>query len=64
MTYVACTDGEIRTDGNMPFVGRVEVCYNNSYGTVCDDFWDDLDATVVCNSIAGSEETPTTCKKY
>ncbi len=30
--------------------GRVEICYNNAYGTVCDDYWNDNAASVVCGS--------------
>lgn len=31
--------------------GRVEICYNNTFSTICDDLWDELDARVVCNEL-------------
>lgn len=48
-----CTDGDVLLmDGHTPSInqseGRVEVCYDNQYWTVCDDFWDVADASIIC----------------
>ena len=32
--------------------GLVGVCINNTYVTICDDFWDERDAQVVCRQLS------------
>ena len=51
--YVGCNiTGNIRLVGGAnSSEGRVEICLNNQWGTVCDQMWDDADARVVCRQL-------------
>ena len=56
-SYAACMNGEIALFGGTvsedigEVRGRVEICVNNVWGTVCDVDWTTTDSTVACNQL-------------
>ena len=56
LNFVVCsTDWELRlVNGGSSLEGRIEVCLNGVWGTICDNSWDDTDAGVVCSQMGYS----------
>ena len=47
-----CTDFDVRlVNGNNSLEGRVEVCLNNAWGTICTDDASVEDAEVICRQL-------------
>ncbi|XP_071819270.1 scavenger receptor cysteine-rich domain-containing group B protein-like isoform X2 [Apostichopus japonicus] len=44
--------GRVRlVGGSAPDEGRVEIFYNNEWGTICDDYWEREEAEVICRQL-------------
>lgn len=54
-----CEDGRVRlVDGNtdeqnLTMDGRLEICFNNAWGTVCNTSFRVIDAQVACDQLIG-----------
>ena len=47
-----CTNDTMRlTGGSTNSEGRVEICYNGVWGSICDSNWNGIEAKVVCKSL-------------
>ena len=51
ITFLGCTEGEIRLVGGNHTEGRVEICLSDVWGTVCDLMWNSTEAAVVCRQL-------------
>ena len=46
-----CVDGALRlVEGETKWEGRLEVCFNQRWGTVSNDGWTEVNSQVVCNA--------------
>ena len=56
MLYTGCTEGSVRLVGGWRDTeGTVEVCYDNLWGLIAANDWDDDDSSVVCSPTRISE---------
>ncbi len=45
---IANSDSQRFDNGMYTIAGRLEVCYNGTFASVCDAYWDDEDAATFC----------------
>ena len=50
-----CTDGNIRLGDEAELRGRIEVCINKVWSTICTKNWTPKEASVVCSQLGYSK---------
>lgn len=55
-TYEPCEDGDVRLrDGTNHLDGRLEICINDAWGTVCENEFTSDEARIVCAKLGFNE---------
>lgn len=50
--FFCLSTGDLRINGGSPEnKGRLEILYNDTWGTVCDDYFDNIAASVACRQL-------------
>lgn len=59
----SCAYGNIKLVGDGEYAGKVKICINHVWASVCSNDWDKMDATVACRQLGFSQpgETKTLC---
>ena len=53
-----CQHGNVRlANGPTSYSGRVEICFSETWGTVCNNMWGASDASVVCRQLGFSRHS-------
>ena len=57
---ISCRDGDVRlVNGSRPYEGRIDVCFNETWGTVCGSIspwsWNHSQADIVCRQLGYSQ---------
>lgn len=60
-----CLEGQVRlANGTIEQEGRVEVCSNGVWGTVCQNGWNAIDAYVVCSQLGYTGASESAANEY
>ena len=50
--FADCIEGEIQLASGRNYTeGRLEICLNNEWGSVCDEMWDITATHVICRQL-------------
>ena len=56
INILECSEGDVQlVDGRNEYEGRVEVCHDREWKTICDRMWREEEAKVVCRQLSYPE---------
>ena len=61
IVHSSCEEVVRLVGGNSDSEGRVEMCYNGVWGSICNDGWSYTDAAVVCRLLGLQAESKILC---